>query len=126
MAYKQKGFPTHMSTIQKSPAKQWDWYDENVADQGYLAAAGTGARITLLNHKKRKEIEDIVKNVEKIETAVEKKFQEHFVNAMAFPHKIDNFQNLEKEVSLPKIGDSNNKSNNDTINKKRRRRRRRA
>ena len=35
MAYKQKGFPTHMSTIQKSPAKQWDWYDENVADQGY-------------------------------------------------------------------------------------------
>ena len=43
MAYKQKGFPTHMSTIQKSPAKQWDWYDENVADQGYLAAAGTGA-----------------------------------------------------------------------------------
>ena len=89
-------------------------------------AAGTGARITLLNHKKRKEIEDIVKNVEKIETAVEKKFQEHFVNAMAFPHKIDNFKNLEKEVSLPKIGDSNNKSNNDTINKKRRRRRRRA
>ena len=95
---------------------------ENVSSAGN--AAGTGARITLLNHKKRKEIEDIVKNVEKIETAVEKNFQEHFVNAMAFPHKKDSFQNLEKEVSLPRISGSDKNSNNDNINKKRRRRRR--
>ncbi len=43
MAYKQKGFPLHVSTMQKSPAKQWEWYDENVADQGYLSAGVTGA-----------------------------------------------------------------------------------
>ena len=76
--------------------------------------------LTWMNH----EIEEIVKNVNKIETAVEKNFQEHFVNAMAFPHKKDFFQNLEKEVSLPKISSSDKDSNNDIINKKRRRRRR--
>ena len=43
MAYKQKGFPLHVSTMQKSPAKQWEWYDENVEGQGYGQAALTGA-----------------------------------------------------------------------------------
>ena len=33
------------------------------------------------------EIEGVVRDVEKIETAVEPRFQEHFVEAMAFPHK---------------------------------------
>lgn len=45
MAYKQKGFPTHVNTMSKSPTEQWEWYEENVKDQGYLAAAGTGAQI---------------------------------------------------------------------------------
>ena len=57
-------------------------------------AAGTGARIALLNYESRKEIEEVVRKVEKVETAVESKFQEHFVNAMAFPHKTDSFPNL--------------------------------
>ena len=64
-------------------------------------AAGTGARIALLNHESRTEIEEVVRQVEKVETAVESKFQQHFVNAMAFPHKTDNFPNLAKEVDLP-------------------------
>ncbi len=64
-------------------------------------AAGTGARIALLNHESRNEIEEVVRQVEKVETAVESKFQQHFVNAMAFPHKTDNFPNLAKEVDLP-------------------------
>ncbi len=45
-------------------------------------AAGTGARIALLNRAARAEIEAVVRRVEKIETAVEPRFQEHFVAAM--------------------------------------------
>jgi uncharacterized 2Fe-2S/4Fe-4S cluster protein (DUF4445 family) len=64
-------------------------------------AAGTGARIALLNHESRNEIEEVVRQVEKVETAVESNFQQHFVNAMAFPNKIEKFPNLAKEVELP-------------------------
>ena len=64
-------------------------------------AAGTGARMALLNRDHRREIEDTVKNIEKIETALEPKFQEHFVNAMAFPNKVERFPRLEAEVTLP-------------------------
>jgi len=64
-------------------------------------AAGTGARIALLNRKARDEIKQIVKGIEKIETAVEPKFQEHFVGAMAFPHKTAPFPNLAAAVKLP-------------------------
>jgi uncharacterized 2Fe-2S/4Fe-4S cluster protein (DUF4445 family) len=48
-------------------------------------AAGTGARIALLDRKSRAFIEQQVRDVEKIETAIEPRFQEHFVNAMAIP-----------------------------------------
>ena len=64
-------------------------------------AAGTGARMALLNRDHRREIEETVTNIEKIETALEPKFQEHFVNAMAFPNKVDKFPRLSKEVQLP-------------------------
>jgi uncharacterized 2Fe-2S/4Fe-4S cluster protein (DUF4445 family) len=39
--------------------------------------------------------------VEKIETAVEPRFQEHFVLAMAIPHKTATFTELGKVVDLP-------------------------
>jgi uncharacterized 2Fe-2S/4Fe-4S cluster protein (DUF4445 family) len=48
-------------------------------------AAGTGARIALLNRAARGEIEALARRVEKVETAVEPRFQEHFVNAMGIP-----------------------------------------
>jgi uncharacterized 2Fe-2S/4Fe-4S cluster protein (DUF4445 family) len=64
-------------------------------------AAGTGARITLLDKKARAEIEDVVRRIEKIETAVEPRFQEHFVEAMAIPHKTATFPNLAGAVKLP-------------------------
>lgn len=54
-------------------------------------AAETGARIALLNKNDRKKIEEIVLKIEKIETATAEKFQEHFVDAMAFPNKVDSF-----------------------------------
>lgn len=64
-------------------------------------AAGTGARITLLNVKARRELEALVRKIEKIETAIEPKFQEYFVDAMAFPNKTDEFPNLFSVIKKP-------------------------
>ncbi|MEL6783941.1 MAG: ASKHA domain-containing protein [Pseudomonadota bacterium] len=72
---------------------------ENVQAVGN--AAGTGARMALLNRDHRRDIESTVRHIEKIETALEPKFQEHFINAMAFPNKVDKFPRLEREVTLP-------------------------
>ncbi len=64
-------------------------------------AAGTGARIALLNRAAREEIARVVKQVEKVETAVEPAFQAHFVEAMALPHKTALYPHLAKAVTLP-------------------------
>ena len=64
-------------------------------------AAGTGARIALLNNASREEIETVVRRIERVETAVEPKFQEYFVDAMAIPHNSDPFPNLESAFPLP-------------------------
>jgi len=56
---------------------------EHVSSAGN--AAGTGARIALLDRASRIEIEQQVRAVVKIETAVEPRFQEYFVAAMAIP-----------------------------------------
>jgi uncharacterized 2Fe-2S/4Fe-4S cluster protein (DUF4445 family) len=64
-------------------------------------AAGTGALIALLSGAARTEIEGVVRRVEKIETAVEPRFQQHFVEAMAFPHKTADYPNLASVVTLP-------------------------
>jgi len=64
-------------------------------------AAGTGARIALLNKAARAEIEDVVRRVEKIETAVEPAFQQYFIDAMAIPHAKDAYDNLAKVIDLP-------------------------
>ncbi|MEM8755689.1 MAG: ATP-binding protein, partial [Pseudomonadota bacterium] len=66
-------------------------------------AAGTGARIALLNSAARREIESVVRRIEKIETAIEPKFQDHFVNAIAVPHKTDPFPRLAEVATLPKV-----------------------
>jgi uncharacterized 2Fe-2S/4Fe-4S cluster protein (DUF4445 family) len=65
-------------------------------------AAGTGARVALLDQESRPVIETVVRQIEKVETAVEPAFQDYFVNAMAFPNKQDPFPELAKEVALPK------------------------
>ena len=64
-------------------------------------AAGTGARIALLDQTSRKQIELQTRNVEKIETAVEERFQHHFVAAMSIPHESDTFSELQQIVTLP-------------------------
>jgi uncharacterized 2Fe-2S/4Fe-4S cluster protein (DUF4445 family) len=64
-------------------------------------AAGTGARIALLDQASRHTIEDLVRRVEKIETAIEPRFQEHFVAAMGIPHSSETNPELRKVVNLP-------------------------
>lgn len=71
----------------------------NVSSAGN--AAGSGARMALLNRNTRAEIEQLVNKVEKIETAVEQKFQDHFVEAMGIPHKTAKFPQLSAAVNLP-------------------------
>jgi uncharacterized 2Fe-2S/4Fe-4S cluster protein (DUF4445 family) len=64
-------------------------------------AAGTGARIALLDAASRARIEERVRQVEKVETAIEPEFQRHFVAAMGIPHRSDEFTELAKAVALP-------------------------
>ncbi len=64
-------------------------------------AAGTGARIALMNSAARREIESTVRLIHKVETAVEPRFQEHFVAANHIPHASDPFPELAKVVTLP-------------------------
>ncbi|MEM1266090.1 MAG: ASKHA domain-containing protein [Pseudomonadota bacterium] len=64
-------------------------------------AAGTGARIALLNSAARREIESVVRRIEKVETAIEPRFQEHFVAANHIPHATDPFPRLKTLVEIP-------------------------
>ena len=66
-------------------------------------AAGTGARIALLNRDARTEIEATVHDIHKIETALEPRFQEHFVNASAIPNAVEPFPILKSIVTLPDV-----------------------
>jgi Uncharacterized metal-binding protein len=74
---------------------------ENVTSAGN--AAGTGARIALCNIGARAQIEAQVKRIHKVETAIEPRFQEHFVNASALPHAVDTFPHLSQIVTLPQV-----------------------
>ncbi|BAN03886.1 hypothetical protein YM304_35720 [Ilumatobacter coccineus YM16-304] len=64
-------------------------------------AAGAGAVRALLSARQRDEIEATVRDVEKIETATEPRFQELFVDAMGFPNTVTPTPNLATETELP-------------------------
>ncbi len=66
-------------------------------------AAGTGARIALCNVGARDYVETMVGQIHKVETAIEPRFQEHFVNASAIPNAVDTFPELSKIVTLPEV-----------------------
>ncbi|MHA6261946.1 ASKHA domain-containing protein [Arenibacterium sp. CAU 1754] len=85
-------------------------------------AAGTGARIALLNRDARDEIEQTVREIHKIETAIEPRFQEHFVNASAIPNAVEPFPILNSIVTLPQL--NFNQGGGETEGGGRRRRRR--
>lgn len=64
-------------------------------------AAGSGAIMALLSAAARREAEEVARMIEKVETATEPRFQEHFVAAMAFPHSRHRFPRLSAAVELP-------------------------
>ncbi len=64
-------------------------------------AAGGGAVRALLSRTLRNELEAAARRVVKIETATEPRFQELFVQAMAFPHAAAPTPNLASLVALP-------------------------
>lgn len=84
-------------------------------------AAGTGARIALCNVAARREIERVVGEITKVETAIEPRFQEHFVAANAIPHKTDPFPELAKIVTLPSPSFNTHGDGSDGGRRKRRR-----
>lgn len=64
-------------------------------------ASGVGAVRMLLSKSCRDKVEEVVRKVEKIETATESRFQEMFISAMAFPHANASYPHLSKSVQLP-------------------------
>ncbi|HEX2153768.1 MAG TPA: ASKHA domain-containing protein [Acidimicrobiia bacterium] len=64
-------------------------------------AAGSGAIMALLSDTARSEIEDVAARIEKVETATEPRFQEHFVAAMGIPHSSEPFTRLSELVEFP-------------------------
>ncbi len=64
-------------------------------------AAGTGARIALLSRASRPDIESRVRQIEKVETAVDENFQQHFIDAMSIPHALHAYPMLSRVVRLP-------------------------
>ena len=91
---------------------------ENVTSAGN--AAGTGARIALCDITARAKIESEVGNIQKVETAIEPRFQEHFVAANAIPHATATFPELSKVLKLPDV--SFNTGGGDSGGRRRRRR----
>ncbi|SLN13626.1 ASKHA domain-containing protein [Roseisalinus antarcticus] len=85
-------------------------------------AAGTGARIALCSRAARARIEAQVRRITKVETAIEPRFQEHFVAANAIPHATAPYPNLRSLVPLPQVSFNAGSSGDDGGNRRRRRR----
>ncbi len=64
-------------------------------------AAGSGAVRALLSAADRQEATVVARTITKVETAIEPRFQEHFVLAMGFPHSTDPYPRLSAVVELP-------------------------
>ena len=83
-------------------------------------AAGTGARIALCDISARAKIEAEVRNIEKVETAIEPRFQEHFIAANAIPHATAPFAELAKVVTLPQVSFNTGGGGDNTRRRRRR------
>jgi uncharacterized 2Fe-2S/4Fe-4S cluster protein (DUF4445 family) len=64
-------------------------------------AAGSGAVRALLSAHDRAEIIKVARTITKVETAIEPRFQEHFVQAMGLPHSTDPYLRLSEVIALP-------------------------
>ncbi len=64
-------------------------------------AAGAGAVRALVSRAQREEMEAVARRVTKVETALEPRFQELFVDALALPHRTAPTVHLARVVTLP-------------------------
>jgi uncharacterized 2Fe-2S/4Fe-4S cluster protein (DUF4445 family) len=64
-------------------------------------SAGRGSLMALLSVASRRDVEEVTRRIEKIETAVAPGFQAHFVAAMGFPHTSVPYPHLAERVTLP-------------------------
>ena len=64
-------------------------------------AAGVGAVRMLVSGQQRREVEEMVRSVVKIETATEPRFRTLFVAAMALPHETAATPHLAEVIELP-------------------------
>ncbi|MDG2428501.1 MAG: ASKHA domain-containing protein [Acidimicrobiales bacterium] len=93
-------FGSHIDTIRATVLGLIpDCDPDRVASVGN--AAGAGAVIALLSGSERKRIAKVVSRIEKIETALEPTFQNHFVDAMAIPHRTADYPQLSTQITLP-------------------------
>ncbi|OUS21931.1 drug:proton antiporter [Rhodobacterales bacterium 59_46_T64] len=81
-------------------------------------AAGTGARIALCSLSARAEVEALVHRITKVETAIEPRFQEHFVAANAIPHATAPYPHL---PPLPQVSFNSGGRDNGGAGRRRRR-----
>ena len=58
-------------------------------------AAGDGARIALVNAKKREEANQVARRIHYVELTLDPNFQEEFMYAMHFPHMKDKFPHIQ-------------------------------
>lgn len=66
-------------------------------------AAGSGAKLCLLNKDLRIKARQLLNKISYIEIAIKKKFQREFAEAMYFPHmNLDYFPNLKEYLKIPK------------------------
>ncbi len=75
------------------------------AVKGVGNAAGAGAVRALLSRAQRREMEEVVRSVTKIETATEPRFQDLFVAALAIPHRTASVSHLAAMTTLPTPGE---------------------
>jgi uncharacterized 2Fe-2S/4Fe-4S cluster protein (DUF4445 family) len=84
------------SYIDKEKAMLIGLIPDCVLDNVYAVgnSAGDGARIALLNVDKRREIEQVTRNVERFELPTDPEFQNQFMLATSFPHMSEPFPHI--------------------------------
>lgn len=67
-------------------------------------AAGDGARVALVNARKREEANGIARKIRYVELALDPDFQKEFMYAMFFPHMKDKFPHIQNILDkIPKV-----------------------
>ena len=94
------GFGAH---IDKMRAMMIGLFPDCDLDNVYAVgnSAGDGAVLCLLSRERRQRAAEVARWIDYVETAVETKFQDYFVDALGLPHANDKFPHLEGLIPKP-------------------------